>query len=52
MKVLERRVGGRASFEDMRAQMESRLREDKIIEQVVQDLRAAAYVDIRLPGGS
>ncbi|MCH7562647.1 MAG: peptidylprolyl isomerase [Gemmatimonadetes bacterium] len=52
VKVLERRVGGRASFEDMRAQMESRLREDKIIEQVVQDLRAAAYVDIRLPGGS
>ena len=52
VKVLERRVGGRASFEDMRAQMESRLREQKIIEQVVQELRAAAYVDIRLPGWS
>ncbi len=52
VRVLERKAGGRATFEDMRAQLESRLREQKVIEQVVQDLRAAAYVDIRLPGGS
>lgn len=52
VRVLERRAGGPASFEDMRAQLESRLREQKIIEQVVEDLRTAAYVDIRLPGGS
>ena len=38
--------------EDMRDQLESRLREQKVIEEVVRDLRAAAYVDIRLPGGS
>ncbi|GMR12125.1 MAG: hypothetical protein BMS9Abin29_0313 [Gemmatimonadota bacterium] len=52
LKVLERNAGGRATFEDMRARLESRLREQKVIAQVVEDLRAAAYVDIRLPGGS
>lgn len=52
VKVLERNAGGRATFEDMRAQLESRLEEQKIIAQIVKDLRAAAYVDIRLPGGS
>lgn len=52
VRVLERRAGGPARFEDMRDQLEARLREQKIIEKVVEDLRAAAYVDIRLPGGS
>lgn len=52
VRVLERNAGGRASFEDMHAQLESRIREQKVIEQLVRDLRAAAYVDIRLPGGS
>jgi len=51
IKVLSRRAGGPATFEDMREQLESTLGQNKMLEQVVQGLRNAAYVDIRLPGG-
>ena len=51
MKVLERTAGGPATFEDMQDQIKSRIQEQRMIEQVVQKLRDAAYVEIRLPGG-
>ena len=51
LKVLERTAGGPATFEDMQDQIKSRIQEQRMIEQVVQKLRDAAYVEIRLPGG-
>lgn len=48
--LLERGGGGAPSFEDVRAVIENNLREDLMIETVVDGLRARAYVEIRIDG--
>jgi parvulin-like peptidyl-prolyl isomerase len=48
VKVLEIREGGVATLDDMRAQIEPTVKETKLMESVVSDLRARTYIDIRL----
>jgi parvulin-like peptidyl-prolyl isomerase len=52
VKVLEIREGGIASLSDMRDRIEPTVQEAKLVESVVEGLRARTYIDIRLDGGS
>lgn len=42
------RTEGEYSFEDVRGQIRSQLREQKILERILEDLRTRTYIDIRL----
>ena len=52
VKVLELKDGGTPTFEEMKSQIETRLKSDKITENVVKDLRDNAFVEIRLVTGA
>ncbi|NIT90010.1 MAG: hypothetical protein GWN52_24435, partial [Gemmatimonadetes bacterium] len=52
VRILEVREGGLASMNDMRGQIEDQLRQTKLVDEVVAELRARTYIDNRLvPGG-
>jgi peptidyl-prolyl cis-trans isomerase SurA len=52
VRILEIRDGGLASMDDMRGQIEDQLRQTKLVDEVVAELRARTYIDNRLfPGG-
>tara|TARA_B100001123_G_scaffold230760_1_gene259416 strand:+ start:8369 stop:9742 length:1374 start_codon:yes stop_codon:yes gene_type:complete len=52
VKVLELKDGGKPTFEEMKGQIENRLKSDKITENVVKDLRDNAFIEIRLVTGA
>ena len=52
VKVLELKDGGTPTFEEMKGQIENRLKSDKITENVVKDLRDNAFIEIRLVTGA
>ncbi len=51
VKVLEVNEGGPAGFEDIRDQIEARLKDELTTRRVVEGLRSRAYIDLRLGGG-
>ena len=52
VKVLELKDGGTPTFEDMRSQIENRLKSEKTTEDVVKGLRDNAFIEIRLVTGA
>lgn len=46
--VLERGGGGAPEFEDVRAGIEKNLRDDLVVESVVDGLRSRAYIEVRI----
>lgn len=48
VKVLEVREGGEYSFEDIRGQILDRLQQDKLLENILEELRSKTYVQIRI----
>ncbi len=48
LQVVEVREEGAYSYEDVRDQIRSRLREQILMEQILSDLREKAYIDIRM----
>ena len=47
IKILEAREEGEYTFEDLRAQIRASLTRDKRIEELIQRLRAGAYIEIK-----
>ena len=52
VRVLEIKGGGALGFEDVRDQIEARLKSEKLTEEVVEALRSRAFIDIRLAAAS
>lgn len=48
VKVLEVREGGLYSFEDLRGQILERLQQDQLVENILDELRAKTYIQIRI----
>jgi len=48
IQVLEVREGGEYSFEDIRGQILERLQQDKLVENILEELRSKTYVQIRI----
>ena len=48
IQVVETREAGEYSFEDVRDQIRTRLREQRLMERILSDLRERAYIDIRM----
>lgn len=48
VRVLDVDEAGQYTFEDLRAQIEQGLQQEKLLEEIVADLRRRMYVDIRL----
>ena len=48
IQVVEVREEGAYSYEDVADQIRSRLRDQKLMEQIISDLREKAYIDIRM----
>jgi peptidyl-prolyl cis-trans isomerase SurA len=49
-RVVEIKGGGVLKFEDVRDQIEARLKSDRLTESVVKDLRDRVFVEVRLAG--
>ena len=47
VKVLETRPEGDYTYDDLRVRVEDQLRETKVIDEIVAELRAKAHVEIR-----
>lgn len=47
-KVLEVREGGEYAFEDLRGQIMERLQQDRLLENILAELRAKTYIQIRI----
>ncbi len=52
VQVLEIKGGGALGFEDVRDQIEARLKSEKLTDEVVDALRNRTFIDIRLDGAS
>jgi peptidyl-prolyl cis-trans isomerase SurA len=48
LKVLEAREGGEYSIEDLRGQILERLQQDKLVENILEELRGKTYIQIRI----
>jgi peptidyl-prolyl cis-trans isomerase SurA len=48
VKVIEVREAGSYTFEDLRSQIADQLQQEKQIEQMLDELRAGTYIDIRM----
>jgi parvulin-like peptidyl-prolyl isomerase len=48
LKVLEVREGGQYSLEDLRGQIMERLQQDQLVENILDELRARTYIQIRI----
>jgi len=48
LKVLEVREGGEYSFEDLQDRIRERLQQEKLVEQILENLRSETYVQIRI----
>lgn len=48
LKVLDVRQGGQYSFQDLRGQILERLQQDKLVENILAELRSKTYVQIRI----
>jgi peptidyl-prolyl cis-trans isomerase SurA len=48
VQVLERREAGVATLEDLRPQIEGQLRQQKILEAVLLELRSSTYISVKL----
>ncbi len=48
VRVLEVREGGEYAFEELRPQILARLRQEKMVDQILEDLRSKTYVQIRI----
>ena len=48
LKVLEVREGGAYAFEDLKDRIRDRLRQEELLEKILEDLRSRTYVQIRL----
>ena len=47
VKVLETRPEGDYTYEDLRARVEEQLRETKVLDEIIDELRARAHVELR-----
>jgi N-methylhydantoinase B/oxoprolinase/acetone carboxylase alpha subunit len=48
VEVVEVREAGAYTFEDLRAQIAGQLQQEKQIQQMLEELRAGTYIDIRM----
>lgn len=48
LKVMEVREGGAYSFADLEDRIRERLQQEKLMEQILEDLRSSTYVQIRI----
>lgn len=48
VKIVDLREEGEYSFEDVRQQIRSQLREQKVLQRIIEDLRERTYIDVRL----
>jgi len=48
LKVLDVREGGQYTFEDLENQIRQQIQQEKLVEQILEDLRSRTYVQIRI----
>lgn len=48
LEIIDVREGGEYSFEDLEDRIRDRLRQEKLVEKILEDLRSSTYVQIRI----